>query len=128
LEHARKVGRAAAVVEWPGGEPREVQIRVERQLFARLMAERTSIPFPADRLREFAGLPWGSLATIQRESDDKTRNVLVGPARFAWSSKGESYWYLPVIEKANPLVSKESLVDAAAKWRTAHGLDMRESR
>jgi hypothetical protein len=128
LEHASRVGQAVAVVEWPGGEPRDVQITVERQLFASLMGERKSLPFPDDRLREFAGLPWGSLATIRREGDDATGTVLVGPARFAWSSKGESYWYLPVIRQTNAHASNELLVGVAAKWRTAHGLDVRESR
>jgi hypothetical protein len=129
INHAKKVAQRLAVVEWPGGELHETRLKVERDLFASLMGgTRKSIPFRDDRLKEFAVLPWGSLATIQCEGDDATGAVLVGPVRFATSTKAEGSWYLPVIAPPEPGATRETLRERAAQWRKAHGLDARKSQ
>jgi len=51
-----------------------------------------------------------------------------GPARFAASRNGGGFWYLPVIEPAEPGATRESLLEQAAQWRKTHGLDERKSR
>jgi hypothetical protein len=126
--NAKKIGKAISIVEWPGGEPNEVQIKVDRKLFSAVTRGRRSIPFSSDQLKEYGGLPWGSLAALECEDDDTKAYVLVGPAKFATSKAGKGYWYVPVIEPAIIDVSEEKLLRRADRWRTAHGLDERKSR
>ncbi len=130
LAHANEIGRSVLVVEWPGGEPVEVRLEVERKLFSAVMRGRKrgrkSIPFISDRLNDFAGLPWGSLVAIECEDGTKTACVAVGPARFAASKSGDGFWYLPVMEPAEPEATKETLLRRAEQWRKAHGLDQRQ--
>jgi hypothetical protein len=128
LGHAKEVGRPISIVEWPGGEPIETRVKVDRKIFSAVMRTRKSIPFSIRRLNDFAGLPWGSVVVLECEGDATTGHVLVGPARFATSTKGAGFWYLPVIEPPHPGATKESLLERAAEWRTAHGLDERQSR
>ncbi|MBF6567727.1 MAG: hypothetical protein IVW54_02490 [Candidatus Binataceae bacterium] len=127
LAHAKKIGQAISVVEWPGGEPVEAQLEVDRKLFAALMRNQKSIPFSTNRLNDFAGLPWGSVVALKCEGGTTTGNVLVGPARFAASRNGVGFWYLPVLRPPESGASTESLRAYAAQWRTAHGLDERKS-
>lgn len=128
LEHAKKVGRSVAIVEWPGGMPIETRLKVDAKLVSAVMRGRRSIPFTSDRLDDFAGLPWGSLLALECAGDVRTQYVAVGPARFAASTKRSGFWYLPVIAPPGPGVSKETLLRHAARWRKAHGLDGRKSR
>jgi len=128
LEHANKADQPITIVEWPGGEPTETRLKVDRKTFSSVMRGRRSIPFTTDRLRDLAGLPWGTLLVLECERDAKTEYVVVGPARFATSTKRSGFWYLPVIEPPQPGATKESLVKHAAEWRTAHGVDERRSR
>jgi hypothetical protein len=128
LAHASKVGHAVLVVEWPGGQPHEAQLKIDSKLFSRVMGgDRKSIPFTYERLKEFAGLPWGSVLEIECEGRAKA-DVLVGPARFATSKIEPGFWYLPIIESPNPGTTKETLLRQAVRWRTEHGLDEQTSR
>jgi len=126
LAHAKKVGLAVSVVEWPGGKPVETQLEVDRQLFSAVMRGRKSIPFSIGRLNDFAGLPWGSVVAVECEGGATTGYVMVGPARFAASRSGAGFWYLPVIEPPEPGATAESLLEHAAQWRKTHGLDERK--
>lgn len=127
LEHAKKVGRSISIVEWPGGEPIETRLEVDRKLFSAVMRGRMSIPFDEERLADFAGLPWGSLVALECADDATSSYVAVGPAKFATSKNGEGFWYLPVIEPPGPGVSKYTLQRHAERWRVSHGLDERRS-
>jgi hypothetical protein len=123
LAHASKVDQAVLVVEWPGGQPLEKRLKIDTKLFARVMrGGRKSILFTAERLKEFAGLPWASLIAIECE-DGVREHVLVGPARFATSTIEPGFWCLPVIESPNPGATKGTLLREAVRWRTEHGLD-----
>jgi hypothetical protein len=126
LNHARKNGPNLSVVEWPGGEPITTRLEVDRKLFSAVMHGRKSIPFEADRLQDFAGMPWGSILSLASDDGKSTADVLVGPAKF--TTFGDGYWYLPVIEPPDADTSRESLRERAAQWREAHGLNERESR
>jgi hypothetical protein len=126
--NAKKIGKAISIVEWPGGEPIEAQIKVDRKLFSAVTRGRRSIPFSSDQLKDYACLPWGSLAALECEDDDTTAYVLVGPAKFATSKARNGYWYVPVIEPVIIGVSEEKLLRRADRWRTAHGLNERKSR
>jgi hypothetical protein len=127
LAHASKIGHAVLVVEWPGGQPLEAELKTDRKLFASVMRGRKKIAFPSERLKEFAGLPWASLVEIEGECGAKAY-VLVGPARFATSKIEPGFWYLPVIESPNPGATKETLLRQAVRWRAEHGLDEQISR
>jgi hypothetical protein len=127
LAHATKIGKAISVEEWPGGEPVEVRLKVDQKLFSAVMRGRMSIPFDSSRLSHFAGLPWGSLVTLDCVGSATTGYAAVGPAKFAVTKSRDGYWYLPVVEPPGPGVSKETLLRHAARWRTQHGLDERKS-
>jgi hypothetical protein len=129
LKRAEDAGQPLTVVEWPGGELLQTGIKAKRELFALLASgTRKSIPFARNRLAEFASLPWASIATIERDGDGATCDVLVGPARFASSTNAAGYWYLPVIEPSNRGATKELLRETAMRWRRSHGLEPRYSR
>jgi len=89
------------------------------------MRTRKSIPFGIDRLKDFAGLAWGSLVTVECKEDDRSGMVAVGPARFATSNNGPGLWYLPLIERPELGLSEEALFRRTASWREAHGLNER---
>jgi hypothetical protein len=128
LVHAKKVGLAVSVVEWPGGKPVETQLKVDCKLFSAVMRGRKSIPFSISQLNDFAGLPWASVVAVECEGGATTGYVMVGPARFAASRNGDGFWYLPVIEPPEPGATGKSLLEHAAQWRKTHGLDERKSR
>ena len=127
LDHANRVGQPITIVEWPGGEPAETRLKVDRKTFSSVMRGRRSIPFTSDRLHDLAGLPWGTSLALECEGDAITEYVAVGPPKFATSTKRAGFWYLPVIEPPQPGATKESLHKHAAQWRKAHGLDERKS-
>jgi hypothetical protein len=127
LVHAQRIGRSVLVVEWPGGQPAEAHLTVDRKLFSALMHSRKSVPIDDRQLQEFTGLPWGSLLTLQCENDGGTGVLAVGPARFAASKTNNGFWYLPVIEPVNPELSKDSLRLRAGQWRKARGLQERRA-
>lgn len=127
LLNARTTGQTISVVEWPGGEPDEARLQVDRKLFSAVMRGRKSIPFSSSRLNQFAGLPWGSVVTLECEGGSTTGNVSVGPAKFAASRNGDGFWYLPVIRSPEASASRESLREYAAQWRKSHGVDLRKS-
>lgn len=128
LAHAKKTGRSISVVEWPGDAPAETRIGIDKKIFSAIMRSRNSVPFTHDRLAEFAALPWGSIITVECEQIGRMGTVAVGPAKFATAKDGLGYWYLPIIDRADPDTTKETLLRRAAKWRTGHGLDERKSR
>lgn len=76
-------GLDASVVEWPGGEPCSLSMRLLPQLFSsvRRGAHRT-LPLPSGMSAgAAASLPWASLATLQ--SAEASVSMLVGPATFS---------------------------------------------
>jgi hypothetical protein len=127
LAHAKKLGRRLVIEEWPGGDPVEERLEIDRKFFSAVMRGRMSVPFEVAQL--FAGLPWGSQVSLHCKGEDGTGVATVGPARFAAASKnGEGFWYLPVMEPAVPGATRETLIRSAEKWRKARGLHKRETR
>ena len=127
LAHAEKIGRSISVVEWPGDAPTETRISVDKKMFSAIMRGRMSVPFANDRLPAFAALPWASMLTIECYDDGRTSIVAVGPAMFSASNSGTGFWYLPLIEPADPGATKESLLLRSVKWREAHGVNERRA-
>jgi hypothetical protein len=125
LAHAKKIGRSISVVEWPGGRPIEPKIEVSSKILAAVVRGRKGIPLLGTvNLAEVAGLPWGSIAKL--ESDSETTNALVGPARYSKSTDDGSGWYLPVLEPVNREANLDSLRQLARQWRKDRGLEVRE--
>ena len=127
LAHAKKIGRAISVVEWPGDAPTETRISVDKKIFSAIMRGRMSVPFADDRLPAFAALPWASCSHVECDDDGRTGIVTVGPAKFSASNNGTGFWYLPLIEPADPHATKEALLHRGLKWREARGLSERRS-
>ena len=91
LEAAKRRGVPGEIVEWPGGEPKQVDLDVTPQVFAAVRKGRMTVPLgerPA--LAEVAGLPWCSIATLR--ANGATLHRVVGPAIFQTSG-----WALPVL-------------------------------
>jgi hypothetical protein len=79
LKAARKRGVQVEIVEWPGGEPKQIDLDVTPRDFTSIRKGRMPVPL-GDRpdLAEVAGLPWCSVATLHSEGE-KLKQV-VGPA------------------------------------------------
>ena len=68
------------VVEWPGGEPRELVIPIEKKDFNSILKSGgvKDIPFPFQLdACDYYDLPWYSIATIK--SGSRTKKVFTGP-------------------------------------------------
>ena len=115
LQAAQKRGESVEIVEWPGGEPSQIDLDVTPQVFAAVRKGRMTVPLGKQpNLAVVAGLPWGSIATV-RSSGDKLYRI-VGPA--IWQT---DKWSLPVFPTdADGLAGFET---AAAKLRRSLGLE-----
>jgi hypothetical protein len=119
LEAARRRRRRVEIVEWPGGDPEAVAMRIPTDRLRRLVAGAKSLPLPREpTLARFASLPWGSVLTAR--SDLAVRRAVIGPAKC--SSSG---WNLPVLEVARSGASMEEVVQTASAFRRLHGLEKR---
>src|ERR1019366_2914812 len=79
LQAAQRRGEHVEIVEWPGGEPRQIDLEVTPEVFASVRKGRMTVPLGATTdLAQLAGLPWGSTATIH--SAVNRLNRIVGPA------------------------------------------------
>ena len=91
LAAAKKRAVPVEAVEWPGGEPRQIDLDVTAQVFAAVRKGRMTVPLGDDPdLAQVAGLPWGSVATL-RANGEKLHRV-VGPA-----IRQKDQWALPVL-------------------------------
>jgi len=70
LKAAKRRGESVEIVEWPGGEPRQIDLEVTPQVFASVKRGRMTVPLEGNsNLAEVAGLPWGTIATIRSAGD-----------------------------------------------------------
>ena len=90
LQAAQRRGEHVEIVEWPGGEPRQIDLEVTPEVFAAVKRGRMSVPLIGNfNLAEVAGLPVGSIATLHSTGDKLHR--IVGSA--SWQT---DKWCLPV--------------------------------
>lgn len=94
------------VAEWPGGEPRTLEVRVPEDVLSKVPRGRKSVPLPDEDPLWF-GTPWYSLAILR--SGDSEQHVLTGPAR-----RGRQ-WALPILEWDEDAELLPELVDAYRK-------------
>jgi len=90
IKNAKKQGVSIQVVEWPGEEPKNIEMEVKPKVFDVIKKRRINIPLPKDcALAEMAGLPWGTVATFR--CNEQHLHRIVGPVI---RQKGK--WALPV--------------------------------
>jgi hypothetical protein len=103
------------VVEWPGGEPKEIDLHVPRKDFTAIKRGRRTVPLGEKfDLAECAGLPWCSLAILH--SGDETLRRMIGPAISQTTG-----WALPVLDDATGSTSglreyKEEVTRLRSQW------------
>jgi hypothetical protein len=125
LSEAQQAGRTVSIIEWPGGQPVDNRLRVDHKLFMAVMNGRMSIPFDGKYLAEYAGLPWGSILTLEDDHDTEAELVAVGPAMFATSKITGGHWFLPVFLQGERGKQRASLVREVNQWRRQCGLHER---
>jgi hypothetical protein len=122
LKAARLRGVPVQIVEWPGGEPQVVDATLSAQDFKKLHKGAKSIPLGQKiTLKEFAGLPWGSVARV-RSGDNKVF-VATGPAKY---DVERERWFLPVLWDIDPDKKLTGLKAEARGWRKGYGLLARD--
>ena len=118
LETARKEGVKIQVIEWPGGEPKHVNLDLDSALFSAISKGRRTIPLLDHQATpEMLGLPNCSIATLNCVAQSFHR--IVGPA-----IRHKNQWYLPIIQtcsKQNGSIS--AYKTRAAKMRVKAGLN-----
>jgi hypothetical protein len=91
LKNAFSRGIELEVIEWPGGEPSEIEIKVSPDDFKKILNGKNSIPVSVKGdLQNYAGLALGSLARVL--TDDESALIVVGSVKFQ-SDK----WVLPIL-------------------------------
>jgi hypothetical protein len=76
LSAAKKRTVPVEIVEWPGGEPRQIDLEVTAQVFASVRKGRMTVPLGKQPdLAEVAGLPWCSIATLQSNGENRTGSL-----------------------------------------------------
>jgi hypothetical protein len=115
LQAAQRRGESVEIVEWPGGEPGQIDLEVTPQVFASVRKGRMTVPLEGNvNLADVACLAVGTIATLRSGREQLHR--IVGPA--IWQT---DKWSLPAFPAdADGLPSYKR---AAAKLRTSLGLD-----
>jgi hypothetical protein len=117
LKAAKKRGVPVEIVEWPGGEPKQIELNVTPQVFAAVRKGRMTVPLGSGpNLAEVAGLPWCSIATLQTKGEKLHR--VVGPAISQTTG-----WALPVFPYfPDPATGLSECKKEAEKLRKGWGL------
>jgi hypothetical protein len=91
IKAAKRRNLNLEVVEWPGGEPKEVQERVSGDVLKRLKNGAQILPLPAQTdPAKGMGLPWGSIVEIMGDSESLC--FISGPAIYK-----QEKWGFPVV-------------------------------
>ena len=91
LKAAKMYGVPVVIVEWPGGEPKQIKLELPPKDFIAVRNGRWAVPLgKRPNLAEVAALPWGSIATLHSGSEKFHR--VVGPAILH-----KNAWTLPVL-------------------------------
>jgi hypothetical protein len=118
LKAATKRGIPIEVVEWPGGDPRRIDLEVTPEVFAAVKRGRLSVPLGTRvDLAEVAGLPWASIATLH--SGDDSLHRIVGPA-----IRQTNGWVLPVLDGVcDATTGLNEYTQEAKRLRNERGLE-----
>ena len=92
LKAAKQRGLGIEIVEWPGGQRTERQMPISADVFGKVKNGRVTIPLKRGfEFADLAGLPWGSIVTL--ESNGEFLHRLSGPAAYR-----NDQWCLPVMD------------------------------
>ena len=118
LKAATKRGVHVEVVEWPGGDPKRIDLEVTPKDFAAVTKGRRTVPLGKRvDLAQVAGLPWSSRAKLH--SGEETLHRVVGPAISQTSG-----WSLPVLHGSlDPATGLNEYRQEAKKLRNELGLE-----
>ena len=118
LQAAKKRGVQVEIVEWPGGEPRQIELDVTPQVFAALRKGRATVPLGCPpNLAEVAGLPWCSIAMLR--ANGEKLHCVGGPA-----IRQPGQWVLPVLSaNFDSAASVSEHESEARKLRREFGLE-----
>jgi hypothetical protein len=118
LNAAAERGVPIKVMEWPGGDPKRIDLEATPKDFAAVRKGRLSVPLGKRfDLAEVAGLPWASIATLC--SGDETLHRIVGPA-----IRQTSGWVLPVLDGVfDATTGLNEYTQEAKRLRNERGLE-----
>jgi len=120
LTEAARQRRRIEIVEWPGGEPTYTTLQVTPEILKKVDGGRKSVPFRKRvDLKEFAGLPWGSVVTLQ--AGKQNLPIISGPAKY------HGDWYLQVVRSGDIDSDANHLRRWGAKFLRKSGLEYRRS-
>lgn len=114
LDEARRRGERVEVIEWPGGEPRDVPLP-DLPVPSRGAA---NLALPGEPGSDLCGLPWGSLLRVGHPG---TR-LVSGPARCHGGR-----WQLPIFATMPDDAPDETAEAAARAFRLQHRLNGRSA-
>lgn len=117
LKAAEKRGVKIEIVEWPGDEPKRIELDVTSEDLLAVKKGRMSVHLSKRfDLAEVAGLPWCSIATLHADGEKLYR--LVGPAKHQ-----KLGWTLPVLYCFfDPATGLSDYKNEADKLRRGWGL------
>lgn len=117
LKAAKKRGVAVETVEWPGNEPRKLNLEVPSAVIAAVRKGRWTVPVGKQvDLASIAGTPWCSIARLH--AGKETLHRLVGPA-----IRKNDEWAVPVLyQYHDPTVGVAEYKKQAVKCRRNWGL------
>ena len=117
LKAATKRGIRVKVEEWPGGEPKRIELDLSPKDFTAIKRGRWTVPLgDLDDLARFAGLPWCSIATLH--SGENTLHRVVGPAISQTNG-----WVLPVLYQDDPNTGLKEYTKETSRLRSEWGLE-----
>jgi hypothetical protein len=122
LEAAQERRVPVEIVEWPGGEPRSLDLWLAPNSARKVLRGGKSVPLESNAsVEQFADLPWGSI--IQVRSDFGEFPVAVGPPK-----RGRDRWYLPIPwDTANHHAIVSDLHSKVRGWRRNYGFEPRST-
>ena len=121
LAAARERGVSIQVVEWPGGDFTEFEMKVDRPLFRSIDSGRRNIPLPSSmKPAVLQGPAWASVATFR--CGDETVRRLVGPA--VWE---DGKWHLPLAVNSVKRPPFRNSEEDASHYRDSEGWSPRNS-
>jgi hypothetical protein len=120
LEAAKRRGHFIRVVEWPGGEPIELELDLSPKEWKAVLAGRQTVPLEDPvPLAELVGLPWCSVVTLC--CGDDSVPIFAGPARF------ERKWVLPIVAAPTQLDEMADMEFEGQRSRRQIGAEARHS-
>ena len=122
LLEAVQSSRPIEVVEWPGGEPRTIELEVPPAIAKKVQQGARSIPLGEEIPKtDLASLAWGSIVRVRSGAEEIP--VVVGPPMYRPQG-----WCLPIPwESANGVASVSQLATKAREWRHEYGFELRRS-